>query len=208
MVHLFVAPPGPEIPDEKAHRIVGCRNLAVRPALAWRVGHQPPIGPARVGIRDNNVRFEALSPGEFDTADPAVFCQDRRNFGIASNLTAIGFQHAHQPLHQRAHSAIGIMDTKLPLQMRNQAVISGGRERVSADKQGMIAEHGPEMGMPEISRHHSVDGPVSFQPHKVCHRRCCEGDRMKRLVCQGLKGDCIDASTFLKEPLVAVDILR
>ena len=95
-----------------------------------------------------------------------------------------------------------------PLQMRDQAVIGRGRQRVPADQQWMKAEHGPQRRIGEVVGHFAEHRAVPVELDHLRRAFQREPEGVERNGRQILECGFVDRLTDLEVAVVGVDIRR
>ena len=80
--HVRVAPAGPEVPDEEAHRVAGAFDAPIGPVTPVGHGHQVPVGRRRVRVGDDHVRPHDLPRRQADAGGAAPLDQDFVDRGV------------------------------------------------------------------------------------------------------------------------------
>ncbi len=117
VINIIKLSVGAEIPNKKAHRIIGLGKLAIRPNLARMIGQQMTIRPSHIGVGDNHVGYDHLARRQANAGCTIVFNDDFRHFSVAPHSTALTFDQATQPLHELASSTDGVVDAELAFEM-------------------------------------------------------------------------------------------
>ena len=99
------------------------------------------IRPRGVRVRNHDVGLYGLSVRKLDAAGPSVFNEDPAHLSVAAHGTAVLLDETNESAHESAGAAFRIMNAVFALQMRDEAIIGSGRERVSADEKGVEAEN-------------------------------------------------------------------
>ena len=208
VVDRIVPLAGAEVPDKQAHRIARLLDLPVGPALARVVTQQLGIGPADIGVGDDDIGADGLARGQGHAGGAAFRDLDPRHLRLVAHAAAQALDQPDQPLHQRAHAAHGVVDAVRTLQMRDQAVIRRGGQRIAADQQRMEAECDPQLRMAEIVGDLGIDRAVALQADQVGHRGQQRAELVEGLVDQLGEGDVVDLLAVADEAVEATGILR
>jgi hypothetical protein len=132
-------------------------------------GHQVAIGPGGVAVAHHDVGGQPLAGGQLHAGGAAVLHGDAADVGVASHRHAALRQQAHEAVDQLAGAAGRPMHAETPLQRVDQAVARRHRERIAADQQRVEAEHGAQLFVAQMARHHAVDRPPGAHSQQLGH---------------------------------------
>ena len=208
VIDIIIPALGAEIPNEKAHGIARAGDLAICPAPARKILQKLAVGPGNISVGDNNISIKPFAIRQFNTRCTAAFGGDALHFSIVANGTTKPCREVKYALHQRAHAAHSVMHAVQPFQMRNQAVIGGGRHGIPTDQQRVEAEGNAQLVAGEVIADAAIDGAIPLQPNQIRRGTDQTCKTMKGLIGQLCKGHAKDALTFQNEPFKACTVLR
>ena len=135
-----------EVPDDESHRMTRARR-SCGPSSGG-VGDRAAAGcrsrPVRRSRRRGRPRFPRRRTSTTPAARPSRTTM-RSTSALQRTLPPVPSISPTMPVHQRAGAAHRVVHAEFALEMRDQAVVGGGRERIAADQQRMKAEDHPQV---------------------------------------------------------------
>ena len=206
VVHVGKRAARAEIPDEQAHGVARACQPRIGPAPALMPGEEFGVGPAGIGVGDNDVRRDMLAAGKAHAGGSIAFHGDLLDLCVQAHGTALPLHETDHGPDDGAGSAHGVMHAMLALEVADQRVVGRGGERISADQQRMKAEGDTQLLVAEIAGNLGVDRAVAAEPDDI--RRGAQNGRetVEWLVGQFAERHLVDFRVVHNEALEARDI--
>ncbi len=197
----------PEEHHVKTHRIFrrGLGNCPLRTCLA---GQHLLIDGRRIAIADHPIRNIAPAIRGFGTGGAAAFHGDALYIHAKLDIDAGAFKKPVQFLDELAGAAHAEEHAPPPLQIMDQRVDRGGRERVAADKQRMNRKGLAKQRMLDMAVHQAGDGVIAAKAQQRGHLRHHRHETGKGPVGELLEPDLENLPGCLQQPCISGDVTR